>query len=449
MDGQEKTAVDVAESEAVTVEGTERDLSSIEVKNPKIGRVLSLKEEVERQNELERLRSRRIRQEQEYIDQMLASVEENLKNTREEQKANEEFEAHIKSQVYRMHGISADKLEGMTEARRAWYQGAAFALFFLSLVLIVLCGILHGFGSEICIFMAFYTAIEGALLSNGRKQFAALEMVIRSLYLLLFPMMLVIFVCYELGFREYELLVPIFTIAGTVVLIIGAVSYFTYDPYRVDRRNKRRANSYIRGMEKAALKEVRLKEKAFDKLERKKEKQAAREEKKRKRREIREEKRQRKSAEREEKLRQKGEKREEKLWRQSEEKEEKLQRQTEEREDIRQKRAGFWNEKKQSIKDRLHIEGRSRRSAETDEETGMDEVLKVDTEPKAEESGTGCASETEPITEPEIPNVSEEKNKPEAITEPKADEPESESGIAAELEKTEKEGLPWQEKSDI
>lgn len=459
MDEQEKTTVDVAESEAVTVTGVERDLSSIEVKNPKIGRVLSLKEEVERQNELEKLRSRRIRQEQEYIDQMLASVEENLKNTREEQKANEEFEAHIKSQVYRMHGISADKLEGMTEARRAWYQGAAFALFFLSLVLIVLCGILHGFGSEICIFMAFYTAIEGALLSNGRKQFAALEMVIRSLYLLLFPMMLVIFVCYELGFREYELLVPIFTIAGTVVLIIGAVSYFTYDPYRVDRRNKRKANNYIRGMEKAALKEVRLKEKAFDKLERKKEKQDAREEKKRKRREIREEKRLRKSAEREEKLRQKGEKREEKsrqkneereekLWRQSEEKEEKLQRQNEEREDIRQKRAGFWNEKKQSIKDRLHIEGRSRRSAETDEETGRDEALKADPEPKADPESE-CGSETEPITEPEIPNVSEEKNEPEAVTEPKADEPESEGGTAAELEKTDKEGLPWQEQSDI
>ena len=49
----------------------------------------------------------------------------------------------------------------MTEYRNAWYQGTAFAMFFLSLVLIAICGILHGFGSEICIFMAFYTAIEG------------------------------------------------------------------------------------------------------------------------------------------------------------------------------------------------------------------------------------------------------------------------------------------------
>ena len=115
------------------------------------------------------LRSKRIRQEQEYIDRMLLSVEENLKNTKEEQRINEEFEEHIRREVYRMHGISEDKLQGMTERKTAWYQGAAFALFFLSLVMIALCGILHGFGSEICIFMAFYTAIEGTLLSNGRK----------------------------------------------------------------------------------------------------------------------------------------------------------------------------------------------------------------------------------------------------------------------------------------
>ena len=35
-----------------------------------------------------------------------------------------------------MHGISEDKLQGMEERRNAWYQGAAFALFFLSLILV-------------------------------------------------------------------------------------------------------------------------------------------------------------------------------------------------------------------------------------------------------------------------------------------------------------------------
>ena len=196
---------------------------------------------------------------------MIDSVEANLKNTKEEQKLNEEFERHIRTEVYRMHGISEDKLQGMEERRNAWYQGAAFALFFLSLILVAVCGVLHGFGSELCIFMAFYTAIEGTLLSNGRKQAAFFEVLIKVLYLLLYPVMLTVFVCYELKFKEYDMLVPIFVIAGVVVLMLGAVSYFAYDPYRVDKRNRKKANSYIKEMEKAALKEVRLKEKALEK----------------------------------------------------------------------------------------------------------------------------------------------------------------------------------------
>ena len=268
------------------------------MKNPRIGKVLKLQEEARRQNEIEKLRSKRIRQEQEYIDKMSLAVEEHLRETKEEQRYNEQFEERIRYEVYRMHGISEDKLQGMTEYRRAWYQGAAFALFFLSLVLIVLCGVLHGFGSEICIFMAFYTAIEGALLSNGRKQAFVFEVITKILYLALFPTMMVAFVCYELGFEEYAILVPIFTVVGVIVLIIGAISYFLYDPYRMDRKNRKKANSYIKEIERAALKEVRLKEKAFAKQEKKKEKRSGKEAERQKKEEEAAEKRRQKSEER-------------------------------------------------------------------------------------------------------------------------------------------------------
>lgn len=251
----------------VRIADMEPDYSDITVKNPRIGKVMRLEEEVQRQSEIEKLRSRRIRQEQEYIDRMSLSVENHLRNTKEEQRYNEQFEERIRTEVYRMHGISEDKLQGMTEYRNAWYQGTAFAMFFLSLVLIAICGILHGFGSEICIFMAFYTAIEGVLLSNGRKQSLFFTVLTKGVYLLLFPVMLVTFTCYELGFEEYALLVPVFAVAGVVVLMIGALSYFLYDPYRMDRRNRKKANRYIVEIEKAALKEVRLKERAFAKQE--------------------------------------------------------------------------------------------------------------------------------------------------------------------------------------
>ena len=91
----------IIESEDVTEE-TEPDYMQMEVKNPRIGKVLKLEEEAKRQNELEQLRSKRIRQQQEYINQMIDSVEANLKNTKEEQKLNEEFERHIRTEVYQI-----------------------------------------------------------------------------------------------------------------------------------------------------------------------------------------------------------------------------------------------------------------------------------------------------------------------------------------------------------
>ena len=50
----------------------------IMVKNPRIGKVRKLEEEVRRQNELEQLRTKRIRKEQEYIEQMNSGITKNL-----------------------------------------------------------------------------------------------------------------------------------------------------------------------------------------------------------------------------------------------------------------------------------------------------------------------------------------------------------------------------------
>lgn len=299
--------VEACDTACVKIADMEPDFSDIEVKNPRIGKVMKLEEEAKRQSEIEKLRARRIRQEQEYIDQMSLSVENHLRATKEEQQYNEQFEERIRTEVYRMHGISEDKLQGMTEYRNAWYQGTAFAMFFLSLVLIAICGVLHGFGSEICIFMAFYTAIEGALLSNGRKQSLFFAVLTKGVYLVLFPVMLVTFTCYELGFEEYALLVPVFTVAGVVVLMIGALSYFLYDPYRVDRRNRKKANRYIVEIEKAALKEVRLKEKAFVKQEKKQAKLTQKQEKRQEKLAQKEEDRTKKAAARDERRRQRKE----------------------------------------------------------------------------------------------------------------------------------------------
>lgn len=272
------------------------EVDAITVKNPRIGKVLKLQQEAERQNKIEKQRSKRILQEQEYIDKMNLTIEENLRNTKVERLYNQQLEEQIRSDVYRLHGISEDKLQGMTEYKNAWYQGISFAMFFLSLILFCLCGWLHGFGSELSIFVAFYTAIEGALLTNGKRQWKFLDILLKLLYILLFPIMMVVFTCYELGFEQYLVLVNIFTVAGVLVLMLGAVSYFLYDPYREERQGRRKANRYLVQMEKAALKEIQLKEKAELKEMKSQEKAAAKEAK----RQEKEAKRQEKEASKEE-----------------------------------------------------------------------------------------------------------------------------------------------------
>ena len=336
----------------------------IMVKNPRIGKVRKLEEEVRRQNELEQLRTKRIRKEQEYIEQMSKAVEDHL------------------------HGISEDKLQGMTEYRNAWYQGTAFGMFFLSLILTGICGYLHGFGSELCIFMAFYTAIEGTLLTNGKRQHALLDMVTRILYLLLFPAMLIVFVCFELGFTEYGIVVPVLTIAGVVILVLGAVSYFVYDPYRLDRKNHKKADRYIRDIEKAAVKEVELEEKALAKQARKQEKL-----------ELKEEARQERAAKRRE------------------------------RKNRRDEKLTGW---KESIRKKLPAKKKATEESRT--ETGIPKEPEAVTEEKpqagAEESGT--PETTGPVENTEPVETVEQKDAP---AEPEQGTPE-ETGKAEEIDTT-------------
>lgn len=279
---KETTEIAIAETESIKMDGTtiaeektsENKQTEILERNPRVEKVLALEREIQRQNEREKLRSRRILQEQEYVNKMMdSSVDELLIQTKEERKYNEELEERIREKVYRMHGLSEDKIEGMAEYSNAWYQGAAFSLFFLSSILFIFCGILHGFCVEISLFMAFYTAIGGTLLTNLKNQSGILGFLVRTLYMLLFPAMMVVFVCYELQFSVYENLLFVLTIVGAAILLLGVCSYFVYDPYSEDRKRRKKADSYIRKMEKVAAKEVRKKEKELEKQERKRKRQ--------------------------------------------------------------------------------------------------------------------------------------------------------------------------------
>ena len=271
---------EIKDSTTAEVSGNPTDAMAMHVKNPRISKVRALEEESVRQKQVEEERAKRIRIELEYLNNVLQEVNDNLEYSREEKSVNNEFEHRIRTEVYQMHGISNDKVQGMEERSNALYQGAAFALLFLSTVLVILCGILHGFGSQICMFMAFYTALQASLLTTRRLKIQLVEAITHIIYLLLFPIMLVLFVCFELGYSQYETFLPVYIVAGMIILLLSVSSYFLYDPYRQDRKNVKKADRYIAEMEKTALKDVQLRETKFRKQEKKKEREQAWENKK-------------------------------------------------------------------------------------------------------------------------------------------------------------------------
>ncbi len=230
--------------------------------NLRIRKTEWIQEQIQRQRQSEDALFLQMKQEQEVLDTLRDSMNQNMQTTREARKYNQEFQESMDAQVYAMYGISSDKLQGMREYRNAYYQGCAFSLFLLSVILSALCGVLHGLQSQICLFMVAFTAIEGALLTGEGKRG-------RVLYLLMFPMMMVIFVCFELKYLEYDLLLPIFLIFGMAALLIGTASYFLNNPYRADRRVVEEAKDTIRDIEKTARKEVKKNRKTREKAERK------------------------------------------------------------------------------------------------------------------------------------------------------------------------------------
>lgn len=238
-----------------------------ELENLRVRKAVWVQEQIQRQREAEDALFAQIKQEQQALDALRDSISQNMECTREARKYNQEFRENMDAQVYAMYGITEDKLQGMREYRNAYYRGCAFSLFFLSVVLVVLCGILHGFQSQLCLFMATFTGIQGTLLNQEGRRGRILNFCCKVLYLLMFPLMMVIFICYELKYPEYGLFLPIFTIFGIVVLVAGTSAYFLHNPYRRDRRAVEEAKGTIRDIGKAARKEVRRNRKARERAE--------------------------------------------------------------------------------------------------------------------------------------------------------------------------------------
>ena len=184
----------------------------------------------------------------------------------------------LNEQVYALHGISMDKLEGMKQYKNARYQGLTIALFLMSVVLLGVCAWAHGLLSDITLFMLAGLGIEGALLSQDGRRGKTVDFICRILYVVPFPVMLVTFVCFEMHIELYSRIMEVGVLAGVGFLVVGTITFFLHNPYRMEQKRVRAAEADLKSLEKIARKNVRKNEKIRIKEENRQAKQAELEE---------------------------------------------------------------------------------------------------------------------------------------------------------------------------
>lgn len=220
-----------------------------------------IQDEITKRREREDELLQQIFMEQKMLQELDEDMDENMAHAREGRKYREDMKERVNDRVYEIHDLSADKREGMREYKYAYRRGYALAMFFFSLALCVFVGFLHGITSQICLMLMFFTGVQAAIFVHQKQCFFLWRLICDIFSAVVFPVMLVLFIGYELKYDFYDFLLPICLIVGLVLLALTTASYFLYDPYRSARRRVGDAKSMIRSIERSAKKQVKKSQK--------------------------------------------------------------------------------------------------------------------------------------------------------------------------------------------
>lgn len=267
-----------------------------------------IRDEITKRREREDELLQQIFMEQKMLQELDEDMDENMAHAREGRKYREDMKERVNDRVYEIHDLSADKREGMREYKYAYRRGYALAMFFFSLALCVFVGFLHGITSQICLMLMFFTGVQAAIFVHQKQCFFLWRLICDIFSAVVFPVMLVLFIGYELKYGFYDFLLPICLIIGLVLLALTTASYFLYDPYRSARRRVGDAKSMIRSIERSAKKQVKKSQKQQDKAEKLRIKEEQRQEKELKKAAQREEQQKLRDAKKQEALENREEK---------------------------------------------------------------------------------------------------------------------------------------------
>ena len=219
----------------------------------RIQRAEWIHEQVKLQREAEDEAWEKIMEEQKLLTERRRSIDADINSNRELKRYHEDCMEDITDQVYSLHGISVDKLEGIKEYRNALFRGEAFIVFCISVIMAAIVAYAYGPTSQLCLYVLMCVGAEGALLSQKRKN-------------ILFFIPLILIAAEMAGYKLYPQYLEYVTMAGEalalLLMIIGTVGYFVHNPYRKDRKNIKAAKSDLKELHKVAKKSVKKNKKS-------------------------------------------------------------------------------------------------------------------------------------------------------------------------------------------
>ena len=289
INNENENKIDSAEPEnnSMTQQTVDAQQVVIPQESERIQRAEWIHEQVKLQREAEDEAWEKIMEEQKLLTERRRSIDADISSNRELKRYHENCMEDITDQVYSLHGISVDKLEGIKEYKNALFRGEAFIVFCISVIMAAIVAYAYGPTSQLCLYILMCVGAEGALLSKKRKN-------------ILFFIPLILIAAEMIGYKLYPQYLEYVTMAGEalalIFMMIGTVGYFVHNPYRKDRKNIKAAKSDLKELHKVAKKSVKKNKKSRIKNEAKEAKLAAKQAKRETKAAIKEQKRQNKLA---------------------------------------------------------------------------------------------------------------------------------------------------------
>lgn len=274
----------------------------------RIQRAEWIHDQVKLQREREDETWEKIMEEQKLITERMRSIDDDISRNRELERYHEGCLEDITDQVYSLHGVTTDKLEGMTRYKNAKFQGEATVVFVMSIMIAAIAAYAYGVTSQVCMFMLLCIGAEGALLSGPHKKRNLLGGIFRTLFFVPVILMAAEVISFKYYENYYEYVTMIGEAAAILLVVIGTATYFLYNPYRKDKKYVKEAQADLKELHKAARKSVKKNQKLRMKNEAKDQKVQAKLAKKEAKNERRQQKHQLKMEKREFKSEQKKKK---------------------------------------------------------------------------------------------------------------------------------------------